>query len=203
MIVISKLCLCCSKKWLEIRMLVLSCIPWDFEGNSPLASWYLFSNITMCLRKVTNTRGILIFVRFRLTVGCLSFYLKRKMLKKMSLAVVIWSPARAQALTVEYYLGYLQMATDINPLPNTHKNLLTDKNRSGDMNNNADNTSPGENICKNLGWVTILSWVVYSLFVLWTISHLLLQQILEELTKVCLWWYYWDVLHILLGKICV
>jgi len=43
------------------------------------------------------------------------------------------------------------MTTDINPLPNTHKNLLTDKNRSGDMNNNADNTSPGENICKNLG----------------------------------------------------
>lgn len=42
---------------------------------------------------------------------------------------MIWSTARAQELAVGYYLGYFQKAIDINLLPDTYKNLLTDKNR--------------------------------------------------------------------------
>lgn len=49
------------------------------------------------------------------------------------------------------------MAIDINLLPNTYKNLLTDKNRLGNMNKNADNTSPGENINKKLGGLSYYS----------------------------------------------
>lgn len=81
------------------------------------------------------------------------------------------------------------MAIDINPLPNTYKNLLTDKNRSGDMNKDADNTSPGENINKKLGRLSYYPQLSYffSLFVLRTICHLLLKQIREELNKVCMW----------------
>lgn len=56
---------------------------------------------------------------------------------------MIWSPARPSALAVGCYLGYFQMAVDINPLPNTYKNLLTDKTRSGDMKRDTDIPSPG------------------------------------------------------------
>lgn len=66
------------------------------------------------------------------------------MLKKC-LTVVIWSPARTQALAVDYYLVYFQMAVDISPLPNAYKNLLRDKKRAGSMSECADNnTSTGE-----------------------------------------------------------
>lgn len=50
------------------------------------------------------------------------------MLKKC-LTVVIWSPARTQALAVGYYLVCFQMAVDISPLPNVYENLLTDKKK--------------------------------------------------------------------------
>lgn len=53
------------------------------------------------------------------------------------------------------------MAIDINLLPNTYKNLLTDKNRSGNMNKDADNTSPGENINKILGGLSYYSQLSY------------------------------------------
>jgi len=80
------------------------------------------------------------------------------MLKKC-LTVVIWSPARTQALAVDYYLVYFRMAVDISPLPNAYKNLLTDKKEQAAWMSVQIATHQQVKIWIRDWEITVLSWV--------------------------------------------